>query len=91
MSERQDLRLARRADGRRRVRVVTRLVAAGAATVAVLLGVVFAQQSTGDTGSTSETGTDSGSGTDTGTDSGTWQAPGSDDGSSSTHGSTGGS
>lgn len=101
MNEQQYARQARRADGRRRVSLVTRLVAGGAAAVAVLLGVVFAQESSGDTG-TSRSSTDSGSssdqgsstdsGTGSGTDSGTWQAPGSSSGDSgSAHGSTGGS
>ena len=93
MNEQQYARQARRADGRRRVSLVTRLVAGGAAAVAVLLGVVFAQESSGDTG-TSTSSTDSGSSSDSGssTDSSTWQAPGSSSGDSgSAHGSTGGS
>ena len=94
MNEEQAARQVRRTDGRRRVRVVTRLVAGGAAAVAVLLGVVFAQESAGDTGTTSDNGstsTDSGSSSDSTSDSGAWQAPGSSDSSGSADGSTGAS
>jgi len=98
MNEEQDARQVRRTDGRRRVRLVTRLVAGGAAAVAVLLGVAFAQESAGDTGTTSDSGTtstDSGSSSDSSSgsssDSGTWQAPGSSDSSGSADGSTGAS
>lgn len=95
-------RIARRAEGRRRVSMVTRLVAVGATAVAVAAGVVFAQQPTS-TASDSDSGSGTGSdgsatsnddGTGTGTDDGSqWGGPAvtqPGDGSSS-HGSTGGS
>jgi hypothetical protein len=83
MNEHQQARQLRRTGAVRRVNRVTRWVAAGAVALAAGLGVLFAQQATGDT-------------EDQGTvthqdDSGAWQAPGSGSSDGQVHGSTGGS
>src|SRR5699024_2596374 len=92
-------RVARREEGRRRVSVVTRLVAIGATAAAVVAGVAFAQQpvssGTG-TGAASDGGvdTDDGSNPEIGTPydgSGSGSPSITLPGSGSAHGSSGGS
>jgi hypothetical protein len=88
-------RQTRREHGRRRVSLVTRMIAAGAAVLAIGTGVLFAQQSSANssTSTTTDTGTDSGtgSGTGSGTDSGgANEAPGPVSGGDA-HSSSGGS
>lgn len=89
----------RRARGQSRVTGVTSAVAVAATGLAVVLGVVFARETTStattddDSTGTGDSGTYSGSdsGTESGTDDG-WPAPDSvPGGSGSAHGSSGGS
>jgi hypothetical protein len=85
-------RIARREDGRRRVSVATRVVAVGAAVVAVVAGVAFAQQPASTTSGSDTSATNNDDGTsDRGTDDWGGSTVTQPDGGSSSHGSTGGS